>query len=63
MIDVVDPLQRFNRGRDPERLAMKLEIFGSYKGDNPLSYFDLHDFDEATLPPSPEIWCASWPWC
>ncbi|HYP33153.1 MAG TPA: DUF2252 family protein [Burkholderiaceae bacterium] len=95
MIDVVDSLLQFNRGRDPERLAMKfermranafaflrgschlfydrlplagafaadaaphawicgdahLENFGSYKGDNRLAYFDLVDFDEATLAP------------
>jgi len=95
MIDVVESLQSFNRGRDPERLKMKfermrssafgflrgsahlfyarlprggafandaaphawicgdahLENFGSYKGDNRLAYFDLNDFDEATLAP------------
>ncbi|WP_347989429.1 DUF2252 domain-containing protein [Methylomonas sp. AM2-LC] len=28
-----------------------LENFGSYKGDNRLSYFDLNDFDEAILAP------------
>jgi uncharacterized protein (DUF2252 family) len=28
-----------------------LENFGSYKGDNRLAYFDLNDFDEATLAP------------
>ncbi len=95
MLDVVQSLQRFNQGRDPERLAMKfarmranpfaflrgschlfydrlppdgafaagaaphawicgdahLENFGCYKGDNRLAYFDLNDFDEATLAP------------
>ncbi|MFC5743132.1 DUF2252 domain-containing protein [Dyella tabacisoli] len=30
---------------------MHLENFGSYKGDNRLVYFDLNDFDEATLAP------------
>ena len=33
---------------------LHLENFGSYKGDNRLSYFDLNDFDEALLAP------ASW---
>jgi len=33
---------------------LHLENFGSYKGDNRLSYFDLNDFDEAILAP------ASW---
>jgi uncharacterized protein (DUF2252 family) len=33
---------------------LHLENFGSYKGDNRLVYFDLNDFDEATLAP------ASW---
>lgn len=28
-----------------------LENFGCYKGDNRLAYFDLNDFDEATLAP------------
>ncbi|MBV8124801.1 MAG: DUF2252 family protein, partial [Paucibacter sp.] len=28
-----------------------LENFGSYKGDNRLAYFDINDFDEATLAP------------
>ena len=93
---LIQTLQAFNAGRDPERLAMKyermrsnafaflrgschlfygqlpdagvlrkaplawvcgdlhLENFGSYKGDNRLSYFDLNDFDEAALAP------ASW---
>ena len=31
---------------------MHLENFGSYKGDNRLSYFDLNDFDEAVLAPA-----------
>jgi uncharacterized protein (DUF2252 family) len=30
---------------------LHLENFGSYKGDNRLAYFDLNDFDEATLAP------------
>lgn len=30
---------------------LHLENFGSYKGDNRLSYFDLNDFDEACLAP------------
>jgi uncharacterized protein (DUF2252 family) len=33
---------------------LHLENFGSYKGDNRLTYFDLNDFDEAVLAP------ASW---
>lgn len=33
---------------------LHLENFGTYKGDNRLSYFDLNDFDEAVLAP------ASW---
>ena len=33
---------------------LHLENFGSYKGDNRLTYFDLNDFDEAALAP------ASW---
>lgn len=33
---------------------LHLENFGSYKGENRLVYFDLNDFDEATLAP------ASW---
>lgn len=33
---------------------LHLENFGSYKGNNRLSYFDLNDFDEAALAP------ASW---
>lgn len=30
---------------------LHLENFGSYRGDNRLSYFDLNDFDEACLSP------------
>jgi uncharacterized protein (DUF2252 family) len=30
---------------------LHLENFGSYKGDNRLSYFDINDFDEAALAP------------
>ncbi|MHC1480128.1 DUF2252 domain-containing protein [Frateuria aurantia] len=30
---------------------LHMENFGSYKGDNQLVYFDLNDFDEATLAP------------
>lgn len=30
---------------------LHLENLGSYKGDNRLAYFDLNDFDEATLAP------------
>jgi len=30
---------------------LHFENFGSYKGDNRLSYFDINDFDEATLAP------------
>ena len=33
---------------------LHIENFGSYKGDNRLVYFDINDFDEATLAP------ASW---
>jgi uncharacterized protein (DUF2252 family) len=93
MLDVYRTIEKFNAGRDPERLAMKyrkmrespfvflrgtchlfyrrlpkapvlaaappvwvcgdlhLENFGSYKGDNGLVYFDISDFDEATLAP------------
>jgi len=93
MIDVVQRISDFNKGRDPERVAMKfrnmrvnpfiflrgtchlfyerlprnsifktapltwncgdmhLENFGSYKGDNRLTYFDMNDFDEAALAP------------
>lgn len=92
-LSVVERIQRYNAGREPERLARKyaamqrsassflrgtshlfhqdwpddsvldqtplawiigdlhLENFGSYKGDNRLAYFDLNDFDEATLAP------------
>lgn len=32
---------------------LHLENFGSYKGDNRLTYFDLNDFDEAALVPAP----------
>jgi uncharacterized protein (DUF2252 family) len=32
---------------------LHLENFGSYKGNNRLVYFDLNDFDEAILAPSP----------
>ena len=31
---------------------LHLENFGSYKGDNRLEYFDLNDFDEASLAPA-----------
>ena len=31
---------------------LHLENYGSYKGDNRLAYFDLNDFDEATLAPA-----------
>ncbi|MQR01479.1 DUF2252 domain-containing protein [Glaciimonas soli] len=31
---------------------MHLENFGSYKGDNRLVYFDMNDFDEASLAPA-----------
>ena len=30
---------------------LHLENFGTYKGDNRLAYFDINDFDEATLAP------------
>ncbi len=33
---------------------LHLENFGSYKGDNKLTYFDLNDFDEAIL--APVLW-------
>ena len=33
---------------------LHLENFGSYKGDNRLTYFDINDFDESALIP------ASW---
>lgn len=89
-----DIIGAFNRGREPERLAMKykamrdnafvflrgsahlyyaryveaghdasapvawccndlhLENFGTYLGDNGLTYFDVNDFDEAGLAPA-----------
>jgi uncharacterized protein (DUF2252 family) len=93
--DIPERIERFNVGREPERLALKyremckspfsffrgsahlfwedlaarksplpgsptvwacgdlhLENFGSFQGDNGLSYFDLNDFDEAALAPS-----------
>jgi uncharacterized protein (DUF2252 family) len=93
--DVTARIERFNSGREPERVALKyramckspfsffrgtahlfwedlgarrsalpdspqvwacgdlhLENFGSFQGDNGLSYFDLNDFDEAALAPS-----------
>jgi uncharacterized protein (DUF2252 family) len=93
--DVPARIERFNAGREPERLALKyramctspfsffrgtahlfwedlgarrsalpgsplvwacgdlhLENFGSFQGNNGLSYFDLNDFDEAALAPS-----------
>jgi uncharacterized protein (DUF2252 family) len=93
--DAVDRIERFNAGREPERLALKyrgmckspfaffrgtahlfwedlaarrsalpnaplvwtcgdlhFENFGSFQGDNGLSYFDLNDFDEAALAPA-----------
>lgn len=31
---------------------LHLENFGSYKGDNRLTYFDINDFDEAALAPA-----------
>src|SRR5262245_12783293 len=31
---------------------LHLENFGSYRGDNGLSYFDLNDFDDASLAPA-----------
>jgi uncharacterized protein (DUF2252 family) len=92
--DVLDRIERFNAGREPERLALKyremckspfaffrgtahlfwedlaarrsalpdgplvwacgdlhFENFGSFQGDNGLSYFDLNDFDESALAP------------
>ncbi|HMH25601.1 MAG TPA: DUF2252 family protein [Gemmatimonadaceae bacterium] len=88
-------IERYNAGREPERLALKyramckspfaffrgtahlfwedvaarspalprgplvwasgdlhFENFGSFQGDNGLSYFDLNDFDEAALAPA-----------
>jgi uncharacterized protein (DUF2252 family) len=93
--DVIARIERFNAGREPERLALKyremgkspftffrgtahlfwedlssrkglltdsplvwacgdlhLENFGSFQGNNGLSYFDLNDFDEAALAPA-----------
>jgi len=93
--DVLDRIERFNAGREPERLAIKyremckspfaffrgtahlywedlasrrsalpdgplvwacgdlhFENFGSFQGDNGLSYFDLNDFDESALAPA-----------
>jgi uncharacterized protein (DUF2252 family) len=93
-------IERFNTGREPERLALKyremckspfsffrgtahlfwedlgvrrsalpgsplvwacgdlhLENFGSFQGNNGLSYFDLNDFDEAAL--APAMWEVS----
>lgn len=95
ILDVPARIERFNAGREPERLALKyrkmcqspfaffrgtahlfwedlgarrnvlpdsplvwacgdlhLENFGSFQGDNGLSYFDLNDFDEAALAPA-----------
>ena len=93
MSDITSKVERFNTGRDPVRLALKLqkmrtdpfiflrgachlfyenlpshsvfskapvtwicgdlhlENFGSFKGDNRLTYFDINDFDEAVLAP------------
>lgn len=93
--DITGRIERFNAGREPERLAIKyhemckspfsffrgsahlfwedlaartntlpgspavwacgdlhLENFGSFQGDNGLSYFDLNDFDEAAIAPT-----------
>jgi uncharacterized protein (DUF2252 family) len=93
--DISTRIERFNAGREPERLALKyramsksafaffrgsahlfwedlgarrralpnsplvwvcgdlhLENFGSFQGNNGLSYFDLNDFDEAVLAPA-----------
>ena len=93
--NVATRIHAYNRGRDPERLALKyermaedpfvflrgtahlfyedlpvedevfarapatwicgdlhLENFGSYKGDNRQTYFDLNDFDEGSLAPA-----------
>jgi len=93
--DALDVIERFNAGREPERLALKyremckspfaffrgtahlfwedlaarrsalpdgplvwacgdlhFENFGSFQGDNGLSYFDLNDFDESALAPA-----------
>ena len=37
---------------------LHLENFGSYKGNNRLTYFDLNDFDESALAPARGIWCV-----
>jgi uncharacterized protein (DUF2252 family) len=93
--DISTRIERYNAGREPERLALKyraiskssfaffrgtahlfwedlgartralpnsplvwacgdlhLENFGSFQGNNGLSYFDLNDFDEAALAPA-----------
>jgi uncharacterized protein (DUF2252 family) len=93
--DAFNRIERFNAGREPERLALKyrdmckspfaffrgtahlfwedlgarrsalpdgplvwacgdlhFENFGSFRGDNGLSYFDLNDFDESALAPA-----------
>src|SRR5713101_4962850 len=93
--DALDVIERFNAGREPERLALKyremckspfaffrgtahlfwedlaarrsalpdgplvwacgdlhFKNFGSFQGDNGLSYFDLNDFDESALAPA-----------
>lgn len=93
--DALSRIERFNAGREPERLAIKyremrkspfaffrgtahlfwedlyarrkampdsplvwacgdlhLENFGSFQGDNGLSYFDLNDFDESAIAPA-----------
>ena len=98
--DVAKRIERFNAGREPERLAIKyrkmrkspfaffrgtahlywedlaaeddalgdsplvwacgdlhLENFGSFQGDNGLSYFDVNDFDESAL--APALWEVS----
>ncbi|HKR08438.1 MAG TPA: DUF2252 domain-containing protein [Gemmatimonadaceae bacterium] len=95
--DATARIERFNAGREPERLAIKykemrsspfaffrgtahlfwedlashdgalpesplvwacgdlhFENFGSFQGDNGLSYFDLNDFDDAAL--APALW-------
>src|ERR1700753_1157040 len=31
---------------------LHIENFGSYKGDNKVTYFDMNDFDESILAPS-----------
>ena len=93
--EITARIERFNAGREPERLALKyremckspfaffrgtahlywedlasrstampdgplvwacgdlhFENFGSFQGDNGLSYFDLNDFDESCLGPA-----------